>query len=73
MINLNHGSITNPKTGKSKDIVVKAVVPNEFKDIVIGGGLVLLGIAHLTFTAFRNGANKFEAAELKTLSDLDLM
>ena len=73
MIKLNHGSITNPTTGESKDIIVKAVAPNNVKDIVIGGGLVLLGIAHLTLTAFRNGANKFEAAELKTLSDLDLM
>ena len=73
MIKLNYGSVTNPKTGESKDIVVKAVASNKFKDIIIGGGLVLLGIAHLTFTAFRNGANKFEAAEIKTLSDLDLM
>lgn len=73
MIKLNYGSIANPKTGESKDIVVKAVSPNNVKDIVIGGGLVLLGIAHLTFTAFRNGANKFEATELKTLSDLELM
>ena len=73
MIKLNHGSITNPTTGESKDIIVKAVAPNNVKDIVIGGGLVLLGIAHLTLTAFRNGANKFEAAELKILSDLDLM
>lgn len=73
MIKFNHGSITNPTTGESKDVIVKAVAPNKVKDIVIGGGLVLLGIAYLTFTAFRNGANKFEVAELKTLSDLDLM
>ena len=73
MIKLNYGSITNPKTGESKDIMVKVVAPNKVKDIIIGGGMVLLGIVHLTFTAFHNGANKFEAAELKTLSDLDLM
>lgn len=73
MIKLNYGSITNPKTGESKDIMVKAATPNKIKDILIGGGLVLLGITHLTMTAFRNGANKFEAAELDTLSDLDLM
>ena len=73
MIKINYGSITNPKTGESKDIVVKSAVPNKFKDIIIGGGLVLLGITHLTVTAFRSGADKFEAAELKTLSDLDLM
>ena len=73
MFKFNYGSITNPKTGESKDIIVKAVTPNKMKDILIGGDLVLLGIAHLTMTAFRNGATKFEAAELDTLSDLDLM
>lgn len=73
MIKINYGSITNPKTGASKDIMVKAASPNKIKDILIGGGLVLLGITHLTVTAFRNGANKFEAAELNTLSDLELM
>lgn len=73
MINFKQGSITNPKTGVTKDIVVKAVAPNNLKDIIIGGGMVLVGIVYLTLTAFKNGSRKFEAAECKTLSDLDLM
>ena len=73
MIKINYGSIVNPITGESKDIMVKAATPNKIKDILIGGGLVLMGITHLTITAFRNGANKFEAAELDTLTDLELM
>lgn len=73
MINFKQGSITNPETGVTKDIVVKAVAPNNLKDIVIGGGMVFAGIVYLTSTAFRNGSKKFEVAECKTLSDLDLM
>lgn len=73
MISFKQGSITNPKTGDRKDIVVKAAAPNNLKDIVIGGGMVLAGIVYLTTTAFRNGSKKFEDAECKTLIDLDLM
>lgn len=73
MINFKQGSVTNPKTGVTKDIVVKAVAPNNLKDIVIGGGMVLAGIVYLTSTAFRNGSKTFEAAECKTFCDIDLM
>ena len=73
MINFKQGSITNPETGVTKDIVVKAVTPNNLKDAIIGGSMMLVGIIYLTSTAFRNGSKKFEAAECKTLSDLDLM
>ena len=37
-----------------------------------GGGLVAVGIAYLTVTAFKNGSNAFEIAEFNTLKDLDL-
>ena len=73
MISFKRGSITNPQTGLTKDIIVKSATPNTVKDILIGGGLVLMGITHLTVTAFRNGALKFEDAEFNTLKDLDLM
>ena len=35
MIKSIYGPITNPKTGESKDILVK-VKPNDLKDILIG-------------------------------------
>ncbi len=73
MINFKMGSITNPETGVTKDIVVKAASPNTLKDIIIGGGMVFIGIVYLTTAAFRNGSEKFEAAECETLSELDLM
>lgn len=72
MIKFKQGWISNPKTGVTKDIVVKAMTPNNFKDSLIGGAMVLMGIAYLTVTAFQNGSKKFEEAERETLSDLDL-
>ena len=73
MIRFKQGFITNPETGMTKDVVVKTVTPNNFKDILVGGGMVLIGITYLTVTAFRYGSEKFEEAELRTLSDLDLL
>ena len=73
MIKFTRGSVTNPTTGVTKDIVVKSMTSNNLKDILIGGGIVLAGITYLTVTAFQNGAKKFEAAELKALSDAGLL
>lgn len=73
MIKFNCGWIGDSKTGEKKDIVVKAAAPNTFKDALIGGGLVLLGITYLTMTAFKNGAMKFDDAQWKTLEDLNLL
>lgn len=70
---MDYGYVTNPKTGVSKNIIVKAVTPNTIRDTLIGGGIVLLGIAYLTVTAFKNGSNKFEAAEMQTLMDAGLI
>lgn len=72
MIKFKQGFITNPKTGVTKDIVVEAAAPNNLKDCLIGGGMVLMGIAYLTTAAFKNGSKKFEEAECKTLYDLKL-
>lgn len=73
MIKFKYGSITNPKTGVTKDIVVKSLAPNHLKDALIGGAIVLGGIAYLTVTAFRNGAEKFDAAEYNTFEELGLI
>lgn len=73
MIKFNGGSVTNPETGVTKDIVVKIQFPMHPKDALIGGGMVLAGIAYLTSVAFINGAKEFEKAEIKAMSDADLI
>lgn len=72
MIKFKQGFITNSKTGVGKDVIVKAATPNKLKDILVGGGMVMMGITYLTVTAFRHGSEKYEEAELKAFSDLDL-
>ena len=71
MIKFKQGYIAN-MSGESKDIIVKAALPNKLKDIVIGGVISLVGISYLTYTAFRNGSAAFEQAECETMEDLGL-
>lgn len=71
MIKFKQGYIAN-MAGESKDIIVKAALPNKLKDIVIGGVISLVGIAYLTYTAFRNGSAAFEQAEYETMEDLGI-
>ena len=72
MIKFKQGKLTNME-GTIKDIVVKSATPNKFKDMLIGGVIVLVGIAYLTTTAFRYGSEKFEEAEYKTMVDLGII
>lgn len=72
MIKFKQGELKNME-GTIKDIVVKSATPNKFKDMLIGGGIVLVGIAYLTTTAFRYGSEKFEEAEYKTMVDLGII
>ena len=72
MIKFKQGELKNME-GTIKDIVVKSATPNKFKDMMIGGGIVLVGIAYLTITAFRYGSEKFEEAEYKTMVNLGII
>ena len=72
MIKFKQGELKNME-GTIKDIVVKSATPNKFKDMLIGGGIVLVGIAYLTTTAFRYGSEKFDEAEYKTMVDLGII
>lgn len=72
MIKFKQGELKNME-GTIKDIVVKSATPNKFKDMIIGGGIVLVGIAYLTITAFRYGSEKFEEAEYKTMVKLGII
>lgn len=73
MIKMNMGNVANTKTGVVKDIVVKSATPNTLKDILIGGGIVLVGITYLTIAAFRNGVKGMEAAEFRALYEAGLL
>lgn len=73
MIKFNtHQYLTN-MDGVTKDIIVKAPLPNKIKDAFIGGGLVLAGIVYLTSTAFRYGTEMFDEAETETMRDLHII
>ncbi len=72
MIEFKQGELKNME-GTIKDIVVKSATPNKFKDMIVGGGIVLVGIAYLTITAFRYGSEKFEEAEYKTMVNLGII
>ena len=72
MIKFKRGCIETYE-GLRKDIIVKAFLPNKAKDIFIGTVLIVAGVAHLTTSAFKNGAEHFEEAEMKTLDDLGLL
>lgn len=74
MIIYKSGPIINPKTNVKKDINVGfSNSKNGLRDLLIGGGLMLVGIAYLTITSFRNGAQAFEDAEYHTLENLGLL
>ena len=72
MIKFAQGEITTVE-GVKKPIVVKAASTNSLKDALIGGGIVLIGIAYLTYTAFLRGSKAFDNAEFQTLVDLGLI
>ena len=55
MIKSKFGPITNPKTGETKDIVVNALSKRSLRDILIGGGIIMVGITYLTISTFKNG------------------
>ena len=73
MIKFKCGGVANPGTDEYKDVIVKAAAPNSLKDILIGGGITLVGITYLAVTAFKNGAKAHDAAELQALMDLHLI
>ena len=72
MIKTNFGSITNG-TGKSKDIIVSCLSKKNVKDILIGCGMALMGVAYMGISCFRNGAREFEHQEFDTMVDLGII
>ena len=60
---IKFGDLARVDGGATEDIIVKSVLPNKAKDILIGGGMTLLGVAYLCFTAFKNGVDETANAE----------
>lgn len=72
MIKFKQGTITNPKTGITKDVMVTGK-PNSVRGIVVGCVMVIAGITYLTVDAFKNGSKAYEKAEVTTLKSLGLL
>ena len=70
---MKKGPITNIQTGETKDIIVNVLSRKSLRDILIGGGITMIGIAYIALSTFKNGALAFEEAEYKTLETLGLL
>lgn len=72
MSKLYYGRVTND-VGESEEIIVDSTFPNKIKDLGVGLLLIASGVIYLTKTAFKNGCDKMDQAEFKTLNDLDIL
>lgn len=75
MIKIKTGSMFGkPGTDVAdKEVVIPISSMVSFKDVLIGGGLVVAGIVYLTCTAFDKGAKAFEREELYTMHELGII
>ncbi|MFQ7144321.1 hypothetical protein [Faecalibacillus intestinalis] len=60
---IKFGELSRVDGGAIEDIIVESALPNKIKDILIGGGMTLLGIGYLCYTAFKNGVEETTNAE----------
>lgn len=72
MMKTTYGSVINPKTWIEKDITVKTH-QNSLKDILIGGCVIVAGVAYMTISAFKNGSMAYMNAEEKALDEAGLI
>lgn len=75
MIKLRTGALFGgPGTNVAEtEVVIPVSFPIGLRDALIGGGMVMAGIAYLTYTAFSNGAKAFERGELYTMRDCKII
>lgn len=75
MIKLRTGALFGgPGTDVAEtEVVIPVSSPIGLRDALIGGGMVVAGIAYLTYTAFSNGAKAFERGELYTMRDCKII
>lgn len=76
MIKFKSGSVTNPETGVTKDIVIQAKSPVGIEGFLICGCLLVngvIGVVGLMELAFLKGAHAAERAEIIALSEAGLL
>lgn len=66
------GDITNPNTGEIKEVIAKTTTGVKPRDLLIGCGFILFGVAWISRMAFKHGAESGMKAEYDTLEDLGL-
>lgn len=72
MLKFKQGKLTN-MDGVTEDIVVSAPLPNKVRDLLIGSGLIISGVAYIAVTAFKYGSAQHEEAELDTMTKLGII
>lgn len=60
---IKFGGLARVDGGASEEIVVKSSLLTQTKDILIGGGMILLGVGYLCCAAFKNGVDETAKAE----------
>ena len=60
---IKFGDLVRVDGSATEEIIVKSALPNKAKDILIGGGITLVGVVYLCYTAFKNGVDKTAKAE----------
>ena len=54
---IKFGDLVRVDGSATEEIIVKSALPNKAKDILIGGGITLVGVVYLCYTAFKNGVD----------------
>lgn len=73
MFTFTKGSITNPVTNATADIVVKALNSKSIRDLIIGGAMSILGMVYLAYSSIRNGADAMNEAELNAMYEVGVI
>ena len=60
---IKFGDLVRVDGSATEEIIVKSALPNKAKDILIGGGMTLVGAVYLCYTAFKNGVDETAKAE----------
>lgn len=60
---IKFGDLVRVDGSATEEIIVKSALPNKAKDILIGGGMILLGVGYLCSAAFKNGVDETAKAE----------
>lgn len=60
---IKFGDLTRVDGDAIEEIIVKSSLLTQTKDILIGGGMILLGVGYLCCAAFKNGVDETAKAE----------